>query len=112
MIGDRELQKMSGNTFVTEDWSRLFDRGSDVKVFRLRIVSGNEIETGRILVVNSGRIHKAARAGRFERFRQLPNLNCAEVIGDCNELMFLQEINNFRLSAFVVLSDGRLITPN
>ena len=81
MIRDRELQEMPGNSFMPENRARIFDRGADVKVLRLRIVGRNEIETGRVLVVNTGRIHETAGAGRLERVRQLSNLKRAEIIG-------------------------------
>src|SRR5437773_12141007 len=71
---------MSWNTFVSEDRPRIFNRRADVKVLRLRIVSRDEKETGRVFIVNTGRIHETARAGRFERFRQLANLKRTEVI--------------------------------
>src|SRR5207253_96202 len=89
MIGDRKLHEMTGDSFVTQNWPRIFDRRANVKILRLRIVSRNEIETGRILVVNTGRIHETAGTGRLERFGQLPNLKSTEIIGDRDEFVLL-----------------------
>ena len=55
MVRDRELQEVAGNSFVTEDRPRVFDRRANVEILRLRIVSRNEIETARVFVVNAGR---------------------------------------------------------
>src|SRR5438876_9272616 len=101
MICDRELKEMSGNTFVTKGRPRIFNRGANVKIFRFRFVSWNEIETGGIFVVNAGWIHEAARAGWLKSFGQLPNLKRAEIIRQRHEIMLLQEADHFCLAAFV-----------
>src|SRR5437762_14296844 len=80
MIGNRQLQEVPWNAFMSEDRSRIFDRRANIKILRLRVVSRDEIETGRVFVVNARRIHKTARAGRLERFRQLPDLKRTEII--------------------------------
>ena len=86
---------------MPQDRSRIFDGGADVEVLRLRIVGRNEIEAGRVLVVNSGRIHEAAGTSRLERFRQLPDLKWAEIIRQGDELMLLQKINHLLFAAFI-----------
>ena len=91
---------------------RVFDRGADIKILRLRVVGRNEIKTGRIFVVKAGWIHEAAGAGRLECFGQLPNLEAAKVIGHRHELMFFQETDHLLLAAFVSLQERRLIWWN
>ena len=112
MIRDRELEKMSGNAFVSENRTRIFDCRANVKILRFRIVGRDEIEAGRILVVNAGRIHEAARAGRLERFRQLPNLKRPEIIRQGDKIVFLQEADHFCFAAFVRFEEGFLIGRN
>src|SRR5206468_10687109 len=80
MIRDRELEKMSRNSFVSEDRPRVFNRRANIKILRLQIVSWDEKESGRIFVVNARRIHETAGTGRLERVWQLSNLKRAEVI--------------------------------
>ena len=92
---------MAGNTFVTKDWPRIFNRCANIKIFRFPIVGRNEIETGRVFVVNAGRIHEAARAGWLKSFGQLPNLKRAKIIRQRHEIMLLQEADHFCLAAFV-----------
>src|SRR5439155_25885842 len=46
MIRDRELEKMSRNSFVSEDRPRVFNRRANIKILRLRIVSWDEKESG------------------------------------------------------------------
>src|SRR5438045_9740044 len=77
MVRDRELHEVAGNSFMTKHRSRIFNRRANVKVLRLRIVGRNEIETGRIFVINTGRIHEAAGTRRLERFGELPDLEPA-----------------------------------
>src|ERR1035437_3236598 len=89
MIGNGKLQEMPRNSFVSEDGARIFNGCANVKILRLRIISGDEIETGWILVINPRRIHKTSRAGRLERLRQLADLESSEVIGNADEMMFL-----------------------
>src|SRR5205085_3598157 len=80
LIRDRELHEMAGNSFMAEDRARVFDRGTDIEIFRLGVVSRNEIKAGRIFVVNAGGIHETAGTGRLEGFGQLPNLEAAQII--------------------------------
>ena len=35
MVGDRELQEVSGNSFMPEDRPRIFNRGANIEVLRL-----------------------------------------------------------------------------
>src|SRR5258708_34586126 len=101
MICNRELEKMSGDTFVSEDWPRIFNCCANIKILRVRIIRRNEKETCRILVVNAGWIHEAPRAGRLKRFGQLSNLEWPKVIGQRDKVVLLQEVDHSRLSAFV-----------
>ena len=92
---------MSGNTFVTEDRSRVFNRRANVKIFRFRIVCRDKKEAGWIFVVNARRIHETAGAGRFERFRQLPDLKRAEIIWQGHKTVLFQKADHFCLATFV-----------
>src|SRR5438477_8046370 len=44
MIGDRDLQEMPGDAFVSENRARVFDRRADVEVLAVRVVSRDEVE--------------------------------------------------------------------
>src|ERR1043166_2264847 len=101
MVRDRELHEMARNAFMAEDRPWVFDRRANIKILRLQIVSRNKKETAWVLVVNTGRIHEPARAGRFERVGQLSNLKRPEIIGNRHDLMFPQEIDHLGLAAFV-----------
>src|SRR5438552_18465545 len=90
MIGNRELQEVPRNAFMSEDRSWIFDRGANIKIRRLWIVSRDEIETGRVLVVNARGSHEPARTGRLERSGQLPDSTRTEISGQANELLFVQ----------------------
>src|SRR5205807_6693073 len=109
MIGNRELQKMSGNSFVAQDRSRIFNRGANIEVLRLRIVSWDKIKAARVLIVNAGRIHKPAGTGRLERVRQLANLEWSQIIRQGNEMPLTQKPKHFLLAAFVRLEKCWLI---
>src|SRR5712691_8174446 len=111
-VRDRELQKMSRNTFMSEDRPRVLNRGTNIKVFRLWIVSRDEIKTGWVLVVNAGRIHETAGTGRLECFRQLPDLKRTEIIGQRYEIVFLQKIDHFLLAALIGFQERRLVGRN
>src|SRR5216684_6982101 len=99
MISDRELKEMARDSFVSENWPRIFDGGADIKILRLRIVCWNEIKAGRVFVVNAGRIHETAGTGWLERFGQLPNLKRAEIIRQRDQIVLLQEIDHFLFAA-------------
>src|SRR6266545_3209405 len=86
---------------MAEDWTRVFYRGANVKVFRLRIVGWDEIEAAVVLVVNAGRIHEAAGTGWLKRLRQLTDLKPAQVSRQRYEIIGLQEVDHFGLTAFV-----------
>ena len=45
---------MTGYTFMPKDGARILNCGSDVEVFALRIVSGNEVKTARVFVIDAG----------------------------------------------------------
>src|SRR6266480_6543372 len=112
MIRDRELHKVTGDSFVTKNRPRIFDRSAQVKILRLGIVGWNEEKPDRILVVNPRWIHEAAWAGRLERFRQLPNLKLPEVIRQSDKLMRFQEIDHLGFAAFIRFQERLLIGWN
>src|SRR5207248_10046998 len=101
MIRDRELHKVTGDSFVTKNRPRIFDRSAQVKILRLGIVGRNEEKPDRILVVHPRWSHEAARAGRFERFPQLTNLKLPEVIRQTDKLMRFPEIDHLELLASI-----------
>ena len=92
---------MPGDTLVPEDWPGIFNRRANVKILRLWVVGGNEKETSWIFVVNTGRIHEAARAGRLERIRQLSNLKRPKITRQGYKIVLLQEADHFCLATFV-----------
>src|SRR6476620_826756 len=95
MIRDRELQEVSGDSFVTQDWPRVFDGRANVEVLTLRIVSRNEIKAARVLIVDAGRIHKAAGAGRFESCGQLADFEMAQISRQRDQLVVPEEADHF-----------------
>ena len=46
MVGDRELEEMTRNTFMPKNGARVLDRRADVEVLRPRIIGRDEIEAG------------------------------------------------------------------
>src|SRR6266550_315290 len=72
MIRDRELHKVTGDSFVPKNRPRIFDRGTQVKILRLRIVGGNKKEPDRVLIVNPRWIHEAARPRGFHTPSGMP----------------------------------------
>ena len=112
MIRDRQLHEVTRNSFVTQDRPRIFDRRANVKILRLRIVSWDEKETHRVFVVNAGWIHETAGAGRLKRVRQLPNLKWPEIIGNRDQIVFLEKINHLGLPAFVSFQKRFLVRRN
>src|SRR5437773_4006236 len=112
MIRDRELHKVTGDSFVPKNRPRIFDLGTQVKILRLRIVGGNKKEPDRVLIVNPRWIHEAARARRLERLWQLPNLKLPEVIRQGDKLMRFQKIDHLGLAAFIRLQECLLIGRN
>src|SRR4030095_8254768 len=103
---------MPGDAFVPENRPRIFDRCPDVEVLRPRIVSRNEKEAGRVLIVNARRIHETARAGRLERFWQLPDFELAKIIRQSEELTILQELDHLRLATLVGFQERGLVGRN
>src|ERR1044071_7001603 len=101
MIGDRELHKMPGNTFMSEDWSWIFDRCANIEILRFRVVGGNEKESGRGLVINTGRSYKAGGARWLESLGQLSNLKRPEIIRQSYKIVFLQEADHFCFATFI-----------
>src|SRR5437667_11118278 len=94
---------------MAQDRPRVLSGGAKVKVFRLRVVSGNEIETTVVFIVNAGRIHKAARTRRFECFRELPDFKSTEIRRQGYEMISFQEVNHLGLAAFISFQEGGLI---
>ena len=78
---------MSWDSLMAQNRSRIFDRSTDIKILRCRVVGWDEIKSCWIFVVNTRRIHEATGAGWLERFWQLPDLKRAEIIGQRDELM-------------------------
>src|SRR2546421_251991 len=91
VIGDRELQEVAGDSFVTQDRPRVFDGRANVEILALRIVSRDEIKARRVLVVNSGSVHEAAGTGGLERLRQLANFKAAEIRRQGDQLVRFQK---------------------
>src|SRR6266404_5525773 len=103
---------MSGNPFVSENRSRVFDRRANIKILRFRVVCGNEKESGWVLVVNTRRIHKTARAGWLEGLGQLSNLKRPEIVWQRYEIVLLQEADHFCFAAFICFQERFLIRRN
>ena len=103
---------MSGNTFVPKNRSWIFNRCTNIKILRFRIVGGNEKEPSWVLVVNTGRIHETARAGRLKSFGQLSNLKRPEIVRQGYKIVFLQETDHFYFAAFIRFQERFLIRRN
>src|SRR5262245_53966613 len=101
MVGDRELEEVSGNSFVPEDGAGILDGGAEVEVPALRVVGGDEIEARGVLVVEARRVHEAARARRLERLRQLPDLEGAQVRRDGDEVVRREEVGDLAQPSLV-----------
>ena len=97
---------------MSEDRPRVLDRGANIKVLRLRIVRRDEIKTGRVLVVNAGRIHETAGTGWFECLRQLPDLKRAKIFGQRDQIVFFQEIDHLLLATLVGFQERGLVGRN
>src|SRR5439155_25421005 len=100
---------MPGDTLVPEDWPGIFNRRANVKILRLWVVGGNEKETSWIFVVNPGRIHETARAGRLERIRQLSNLKRPKIIRQGYRLLFFKEVIIFSLRILFAFRNDSLL---
>src|SRR5258705_6768918 len=61
MIRDRDLEEVARDALVAEDGPWILDGCADVEVAALRVVGGDEEEPLRVLVVEPGRVHEAAR---------------------------------------------------
>src|SRR2546429_7616943 len=103
---------MSGNTFMPEDRSWIFNRRTNIKILRFRIVGGNEKESGWVLVIKTGGIHETARAGRLKSFGQLSNLKRPEIVRQGYKIVFLQEADHFCFAAFIRFQERFLIRRN
>src|SRR6266478_5464645 len=109
MVGYRELQKMARDSLMPNNRPRVFNGGADVEIFARRIVSGNEIKTAVVFVVNARRIHETTRARWFESFRQLTNLKTTKIGRQGNEMIGLQKLYHLRFTAFVSLQKFLLV---
>src|ERR1041385_7905809 len=101
VIGDRDLQEMPGDTFVSEQRARVFDGRADVEVAALRVVGWDEVEAAVVGVVDARRIHEAARAGRLERLGELADLERADVAGDGDEPLGVEKVYHLFLAALI-----------
>src|ERR1700741_28922 len=99
MIGNGELQKVAGNSFMAEDRAWVLNRRANVKVFRLRVVSRDEIKAAVIFIVNAGRIHKAAGAGRLERLGQLANFKSSQIGRQSDQAIGFEEVDHLGFAA-------------
>src|SRR4029077_15838261 len=80
---------------------RVFDRGADVEVLTLRIVSRDEVEAAVVFVVDAGWIHESAGTGWLERFGQLPNFEADQISRQGHQMIIFQEADHFGFAAFV-----------
>src|ERR1700704_328843 len=103
---------MSGNTFMPEDRSWIFNCRANVEILRFGIVGRNEKESRWVLVINTGGIHETARAGGLKSFGQLSNLKRSEIVRQRYKIVFLQEVDHFCFPAFISLEEGFLIRRN
>src|SRR6266496_2595770 len=103
---------MSGNPFVPENWSWIFNRRANIKILRFGIVSGNEKESGWVLIINTRRIHETARAGWLKGFGQLSNLKRPEIVRQGYKIVFLQETDHLCFAAFIRFQERFLIRRN
>src|SRR6266545_3549899 len=97
---------------MAENRSRVFDRRANIEVAALRIIGRDEIEAGWILIVNAGRIHETAGAGRLESFGKLPNFKPADVRRQRYEFVVEQERNYLVLAPFISFEKVLLIFRN
>src|SRR5438034_2270686 len=112
MIGDRELKEMSRDSFVSEDWPRVFDRRADVEVSTLWVVRRDEVKAGRVAVVDPRRVHESAGARGFERLGQLPDLEPSHVTGDRDEMVGFEKIRDLGETDLIRFEKIRLVSGN
>src|SRR5215469_9951814 len=112
VIRNRYLQEMSGNALMAQDGARIFDRRANVEVVALRVIGWDEIETARILVIDTGRIHEAAGRGRLERFGKLADFEGTDIRGDRDQPVRLQEVDDLREPRLVRGKKLRLVLRN
>ena len=86
---------------MTKDRARIFDRRANIKIPALRIVGGNEIEAARVFVVNTGRVHESARAGRLERCGQLANFKPSQIWRKRDQVILFQVSNHLGFATFI-----------
>src|SRR5713101_2086436 len=92
---------MSGDAFVAEDGARVLNRRANIEVLAGGIVRGDEIETAVVLVVDSGGIHEAARAGGLEGLGKLADQERSEISRQGDDFLVLKKANGLRLAALV-----------
>ena len=112
VICNGDLEEVTRNPLVPEDGPRILDGGADVEVPALRIVGGDEVEALRVLVVEPGRIHEAARRGRLERLGQLTDRERAQPRRQRDQPVVLQELDHLLLAGLIRGQEGLLIGRN
>ena len=79
---------------MTKNWARLLDGRANVEVLAVGRVSRNKKEAAAVLIVDTWWIHEPARAGWFERLRELPDVESSHVAGDRDQVLAPQKIEN------------------
>src|SRR5260370_22733034 len=110
MVRDRDLKKMSGNAFVSEDGTRIFDGSANVEVPAVRVVGRDEVKTAVVGIEDSWRIHETAGTGRLERLRKLANEKRPDVIGNRDQAFVFEELHHLLFTALIGLQKCLLIS--
>src|SRR5438045_8601158 len=93
---------------MSENRSRIFDRGADIKIAAVRVVGRDEVEAAVVFVVEARRIHEAARTGRIECVGKLLDEKWAEVVGKCDEILVAEKFDHL-LFARLIRGEERLM---
>src|SRR5207302_2450099 len=112
VVGDRDLQEVSGNALVAEDRPRILDRGPDIEIAAGRTVRRYEIEPLRIAIVEPRRIHETTRRRRLEGFGKLANREWPEIGRQRHQPPLLEKIDHLFLARLVRSEKGLLIGGN
>src|SRR5688572_8560921 len=112
LVGDRELQKVTWDSFMAQDRPRIFDGSANVEIFRFRVVGRDEIKTAVVLVINSRGIHEAPGTGWFEGLRKLPNRERPNMRRHRYQPVVLEEANHLGLTTLISLQESILICGN
>ena len=100
---------MSGNALVSNERPWILDRRADVEVPALRVVGRDEIESARVGVVDSRRIHEPAGTRGLECLGQLTDLEPADVFRDRDQPIGPQEVGDLHEPRFVRPQKVRLV---